>query len=118
MTTLNTMRLRAVNERRKQLFGTSSLKVYTVTPSAGEALAGTFASNWCGHRVWATTNSNVREATSSWQFQVEAASDWATTQTYMLSIVVIVIGSRRWKVTKVEKPVGNSLVWKIKAQEQ
>ena len=118
MTTPNTIRLRAMNERRKLLFGSSSLTVFGVTPSAGEALTGTFTVDWFAHRVWATTNSNVREATSSWQFQIAAASTWSTTQTFMLSIVALVVGSRRWKVIKVEKPVGNSLVWKVKAQEQ
>lgn len=118
MTTLNNIRLRAVNERRKQLFGSSSLTVYATTPSAGETSAGVFTADWCGHRVWATTAAGVREATSSWQFQIDAESDWVTSQAFMLTIVSLTIGSRRWKVTKIEKPVGTSLIWKLKAQEQ
>lgn len=118
MGNLANIRLRAVNERRKQLFGDSSLIVYSTTPTAGEVAAGTFTVDWCGHRVWGTTAEGVRQPTSAWQFQATAADDWVTSEAYMLTIVALTIGTRRWKVTKVEKPVGTSLIWKIKAQEQ
>ncbi len=113
------IRLRAINQRRKQLFGDSSLKVYTTTPEDGEAIAGTFDTDWKGFRVDPTTGQRTRGAESSaWQFQIEAEADWKTSQDFMLSIVAVVIGEDRWKITKVEKPIGNSLVWKLKGQQQ
>ena len=114
------LRLRAINERRKQLFGDSSLKVYTTTPAAGEVEAFEFEKDWRGFRVDPTTGMATRggEGPSSWQFQIQAVTEWATSQTFMLSVVALTIGDRRWRITKVEKPIGVSLVWKVKAQEQ
>ena len=113
------IRLRAINQRRKQLFGDSSLKVYTTTPEDGETEAGEFETDWKGFRVDPTTGQATRGAdSSSWQFQIEAEADWKTSQVFMLSIVALMIGEDRWKITKVEKPIGNSLIWKLKAQQQ
>lgn len=117
MTVTNNLRLAAINRHRQRLFGSSSLTVYTMpSPTAGETLAGTFTTNWFAHRVWVTTDQGVKEA-SGWQFQIAAAADWATSQAFMKKATVVKVGSESWKVTKVEKPVGNSLVWKLKAQQ-
>lgn len=115
MTTVSDLRLAAVNERRKQLFGDSSLKAYTTTPAAGETEAAEFTQDWFGHRVWKTTDIGVKEQ-GAWQFQVLANADWGTTQAFMLAVVAVTIDDRRWKVTKVEKPVGKSLMWKLKTE--
>ena len=77
-----------------------------------------FEKDWKGFRVLATTDSGVTERSGAWQFEIQATATWADSQTFMLSIVAMTIGDRRWKVTKVEEPIGNSLVWKVKAQVQ
>lgn len=113
----NNLRLAAMNRHRKQLFGDVELTVYTMTPSAGEASAGTFDADWFAQRVENTTTA-VGGEQSEWQFQIAALSDWETSQTFMKKIVALTVGSRRWTVTKIEKPVGLSLVWKVKGKEQ
>lgn len=114
----SSLRAKQFAARRKFLFGDSSLKVYGTTPADGETLLNEFTGDWgFGHRVWKTTDQGVREGTSAWQFQVIAADDWRTTQEFMLSATVIEIDDRRFKVLKIEKPVGSSWVWKAKAQE-
>lgn len=117
MADVNALRLAAMNRHRKRLFGDESLKAYTTTPEAGETLAATYPVDWFGHRVEPTTDAAGSEA-GAWQFQVWAADDWATSQSFMLSLAALIIGTRRWKVKKVEKPIGLSLVWKIKAEIQ
>lgn len=117
MSILSNLRLSAVNRHRKRLFGDESLKVYTTTPGAGEAVAATFTTDWFGHRVDATTDAAGGEA-GAWQFQTAAAATWETTETFMLKIVALTVGTRRWRVTKIENPIGVSLIWKIRAEIQ
>ncbi len=99
------------------MFGSGYLKVYSLTPAVGETLEGTFTKDWFAHRVWNTTDMGVKDG-SAWQFQVLADANWKTLQAFMKKVAVIAVGEEKWKVTKVEKPVGNSLVWKLKAQQQ
>lgn len=117
MLTLSSIRLIAINQARKQLFGDSSLTVYSTTPEAGETSEGEFAEDWFGHRVQATTNIHKNDG-GAWQFQVAAEDDWETSQAFMNKVVALTVGTRRWKVTKVEKPIGVSLMWKFKAEIQ
>lgn len=98
------------------MFGSSYLKVYSVTPAVGETLEGTFVKDWFAHRVWNTTDQGVKES-SALQFQINADATWKTTQAFMKKIAVVKVGDESFKVIKVEKPVGNSLVWKVKAQQ-
>ncbi|MEZ5421849.1 MAG: hypothetical protein R2682_01985 [Pyrinomonadaceae bacterium] len=94
------------------------MKVFGTTPADGETLLNEFTGDWgFAHRVWRTTDEGQREGTSAWQFQIVAADDWKTSETFMISATVLVIDERRFVVKKVEKPVGNSLAWKVKAQE-
>lgn len=104
-----------MNRHRKRLFGNASLVVYSTTPADGDTAEGTFTTDWFGHRVDPTTT-GLEDAAGAWQFQVIAASDWATSEAFMKKITALTIGTRRWKVRKVEEPVGHSLVWKIKAE--
>lgn len=106
-----------MNRHRKRLFGDASLLVYTTTPIDGEVVAGTFAKDWFAHRVDRTTV-GLEEQEGGWQFQVKAADDWAASQAFMLKGVALTVDGRRWKVKKVEKPIGESLVWKVKAEIQ
>lgn len=106
-----------MNRHRKRLFGDESLKAYTVTPEDGEVLAATLAADWFGQRVEKTTTTGTAES-GGWQFQVKAAADWATSQAFMLRLAALTIGTRRWKTGKVEKPIGRSMVWKIRAEIQ
>lgn len=99
------------------LFGDSSLKVYTTTPAAGEAVAAIFTADWFGHRVNPVT-ATLKNESSLWQFQIAAPPDWETSQTYMMGVVAITVDDRRWAIVKAEKPVGASLVWKFKAELQ
>lgn len=118
MATIDNLKLAAMNRHRLRLFGDAALIVYTTTPEAGETAAGTFAANWFGQRVAPTTTEfNPRDA-SEWQFQIAAEADWETSQAFMKKAVSFAIGTRRWKIAKVERPIGISLVWKLRAQEQ
>ncbi|MCC6328993.1 MAG: hypothetical protein IT174_10785 [Acidobacteria bacterium] len=108
------LKLAAINRHRRRLFGDVPLLAYTVTPEAGETLAATFLIDWFGQRIEKTTTGSAAEA-GAWQFQVKAADDWANSQAFMLKIAALAIGARRWRATKVEKPIGVSMVWKIRA---
>lgn len=111
------LRRSAINRHRKRIFGDESLKVYSTTPALGETLEATFAVDWSGQRTEPTTNAAGSES-GAWQFHLWAPDDWETSQAFMLKIVALVVGVRRWKAKKVEKPIGNSKVWKIKAEIQ
>ncbi len=106
----------AVNRLRIQLFDTDSLKFFGIVPETGETEIAMLAENWTGREVESTTDSNAES--SFWQFQIIADDDWQTTQAFMLKMVSFKIGIRRWKIKKVKKPMGNSKVWKIKAEIQ
>lgn len=105
-----------LNRLRVQLFGNDSLKIFNISPEVGETVIAELVANWCGREVESTTDSNADS--SYWQFQIAANDDWKTSQSFMLKIVSFKIGDRRWKVSKVKKPIGNSKVWKLKAEIQ
>jgi hypothetical protein len=111
------LRLAAINRHRKRLFGEEALKLYKMVPTTGETLIATFAADWFGQRINPTTDNGAKES-GAWQFQVKAEEDWATSQAFMLEAAVVAIGTRRWKVKKIEKPIGLSNVWKIRAEIQ
>jgi hypothetical protein len=111
--TYQNLTIAALDRLRVQQFGYDTLKVFGMTPETGETLLAEFTVNWGGHRVVATTESGTSE-TGAWQFQIKAAGD----QAFISKAVVLKIGARRWKVKKVEAPIGNSRVWKIKAELQ
>ena len=113
-TTVENLRLAAINRHRIRLFGDAALEVYVTTPATGDALAGEFEIDWRARRVESTTN-DVAMDVGVWQFEVNAEEDWEASQSFMLRAAALKVGSRRWTVKKVEKPVGVSLVWKIKA---
>lgn len=116
MATIDNLRRAAINRHRKRLFGDSSLKLYTTTPAAGEAEVFNLAADWRGRRITATTDSGAESG--AWQFEIVANADWVTSQANMLKVVALTIDSRRWKIAKVEKPIGTSFVWKLRAQIQ
>jgi len=116
MSKTNDLRIAAVNRHRKQLFGDSSLKVYSVTPAAGDTLEHEFTTGWFAHRVRPTTSGLADTDDGAWQFQAIAAENWAATQAFMTRITALTVGTRRWKITKIEEPIGLSLVWKIRAE--
>jgi len=111
--TYQNLTIAALDRLRVQQFGSDTLKLFGITPETGETLLAEFTVNWGGQRVVATTESGTNE-TGAWQFQVKAEGD----QAFILKAVVLKIGARRWKVKKVEAPMGNSLLWKIKAEVQ
>ncbi len=108
--------IKALNRLRVQHFALELLKLFETTPETGETLITELADDWSGRRVESSTDSE-KEA-GYWQFQIVAKDDWITSQAFMLRVVSFKIGDRRWKVKKVEKPVGNSKVWKVKAEIQ
>lgn len=116
--TFSSLRAGQFAARRRLLFGDSSLKVYGTTPAAGETFLKEFTGDWgFGRRVWRTTDEGQREGSSAWQFQIVAADDWKTSETFMHAATVFTIDDRRFVIHKIEKPAGNSLIWKAKAQE-
>ena len=116
-TTINrSIFIKTLNRLRLRLFGNDSLKVFGITPETGETEIAEFVQNWSGRRVDSTTDSGAE--TGAWQFQIVAADDWQMSQSFMLKIVSFTVGNRRWKSKKVEKPIGNSKVWKVKGEIQ
>ena len=108
--------LKAMNRLRRQWFGDDSMKLFEITPETGETEMVSLAEDWCGRRVESETDS-ASDGTF-WQFQIAAESNWETSQAFMNRLVAIKIGTRRFKVPKVQKPFGKSLVWKLKAEIQ
>lgn len=108
--------IKALNRLRFQHFSSDSLKLFEITPEMGETEFAELAADWSGRRVESATDSE-KEA-GYWQFQIVALDDWQTSQANFLKIVALKIGDRRWKAKKVEKPVGNAKVWKVKAEIQ
>jgi len=115
--TYRNLNIAALDRLRIQTFGDASLKLFQIVPETGEAQVAELTENWGGRRLVATTEAGRAEA-GAWQFQVKAEDDWETSQSYMSQAVSIRVGARRWKVKKVETPVGNAGVWKIKAEVQ
>jgi len=116
------LRVAAMNRHRKRVFGDAELTIFETSPVDGETSLDDVSTDWFGHRVNRSTDGVLVNAASEWQFQVVAADDWESSQADYLKATVLTVGSgdvtRRWKVTKVEKPLPGSLVWKFKAQEQ
>lgn len=109
--------IKTLNRLRAQLFDGDSLKIYGITPETGETELAELFTDWSASRVASITD-GVQAETGAWKFQIAANDDWQTSQSFFLKAVALVIGDRRWKVKKVEKPVGNAKVWKIKAEIQ
>ena len=108
--------IKTLNRLRVRLFGNDSLKIFGITPETGETQIAELIENWSGRRVSSATDSE--KDCGSWQFQIAAADDWQTSQAFMLKVVAVVIGTRRWKVKKIEKPLGNAKVWKLRGEIQ
>lgn len=108
--------IKSLNRLRIQTFGNDSLKTYAITPETGESLQFELFADWSGRRIDSSADSE--KESGFWQFQVVAKDDWATSQVFWLKSVALKIGDRRFKVKKIEKPIGNSKVWKIRAEIQ
>lgn len=106
----------SLNRLRVQHFGADSMKVFGITPETGETQLAELLTNWSGRRVESATDSE--KDAGFWQFQIVAADDWQTSQVYLMRAVSLQIGERRFVVKKLEKPIGNAKVWKIRAQIQ
>jgi hypothetical protein len=107
-----------MSSARKLLFDDLTLKIFETTPEAGETESAEFTADWFGQRSTPTTDGTSQAEVGMWQFQIWAEDDWETSQTFMLKAVALTIGERRWKIKKIEQPIGHSTVWKIKAQLQ
>lgn len=113
------LRTLAANRHKKFLFGDQNLKIFTTTPAGGETVAATIADGWRAQRTDALTADGTRSVVSgAWQFEIAANADWRYTQAFMLAAVAVEVYGRRWRVKKVERPVGESLVWKLRAEIQ
>lgn len=108
--------LKAMNRLRRQWFSDDEMKLFEMTPETGETEIDAVPENWSGRRVESETDSASNG--TFWQFQIAANDDWVTSQAFMNRVVAIKIGTRRFKVPKVQKPFGKSLVWKLKAEIQ
>jgi hypothetical protein len=108
--------LNSLNRLRVQLFGALALQIFGITPETGENELASLAADWSARRVVSATDS--ANESGFWQFQIAAKDDWQTSQAYLLKAVALKIGDRRWKVKKVEKPIGNAKVWKLRAEIQ
>lgn len=116
---LANLRTSAADRHRKRLFGDSSLKIFTTTPADGETEAAEFAAGWRGQRIAPMTDDASRTAPhGAWQFEIQAVEEWESEQAFMNAAVSLTVGDRRWRIKKVEKPVGVSLVWKVRAELQ
>lgn len=102
----------------ERIFGTSSLKVYGMTSADGEVATGEFTAGIHAKRLVDTTVGLGEAISGSWQFQAIAADDWPSSQSFMIAIVALTVGTHRWRVKKVQKPIGVVPVWKIRAEMQ
>jgi hypothetical protein len=119
MSIQDNVRYRAINQARKRDWGEdATLTIFEMVPETGEAELAEFAEDWRCKRVTPTTDGTSRAESGEWQAEIRAAADWETSQAFMLRATAMTIGDRRWKVKKVEKPIGVSLVWRLKAQMQ
>jgi len=107
-----------MNEARELLFPGETLKIFETSPADGETEAGEFEQDWRARRVTPTTDGSNQAPTGEWQFEISSADDWETSQAFMIKAAALKIGDRRWKIQKVEKPAGHSLVWKLKGKIQ
>jgi hypothetical protein len=103
----------AFDRLRVQHFGDETLKVFGLTPETGETELGEFETGWCARRVVLITEKVMNES-GAWQFLINAEGGPA----FMANAVSLKVGSRRWRVKKVEAPTGISAVWKLKAELQ
>ncbi len=108
--------LKSLNRLRRQTFGDETLTLFETTPETGETEIAEFAEDWSGKRKVSVTDSGAES--EYWQIQIAAADDWETSQAYMNRAVSLKIGDRRFAVKKLEKPIGNARVWKMRAEVQ
>ena len=115
--TYRNLTITALDRLRAQYFGDKTLRLFRIIPETGETEIAELADGWVGRRVNSTTESGTAEA-GAWQFQIKAMDDWQTSQIYISQLVSLRVGDRRWKVKKVEMPVGEIKMWRVKAEIQ
>lgn len=117
--TIDNLMAAALDRHRRRTFGDKTLKIFTATPEAGETLAAEFATGWTARRIIPLTTPGTRGTGAGFlQFQIVAEQDWAVSQNFMASAVSVAVGDRRWRISKIEKPLGLSLIWKLRAESQ
>jgi hypothetical protein len=118
MSYLQTVKREAIQRHRRAAFGELSLKLFETTPETGETEVAELTVDWCGSRTQSTTDGANQVDAGTWEFEIWATDDWQTSQAFMQRIVALKIGDRRWKVKKVEKPIGETKYWRVMATIQ
>lgn len=116
MAALSDLIIHAFRRHREQTFGTAPLDVLHSTPESGESVAGSISEGWMGQRARSITSPQSTSAeTGLWQFQIIESG---STAALLTNAVAIIAGGRRFKIKKVEKPVGAIRTWKLRAEIQ
>lgn len=116
MAALNHLIVEAFRRHREQTFGSAPLEILHSTPESGETVAGSIGDGWMGQRARSITSPQSTSAESGlWQFQI---IDSGATPALLTNAVALIAGGRRFKIKKVEKPIGAIGTWKLRAEIQ
>lgn len=111
----------AIDQHRTRMFGDDvELKLYSTSPSDGDVELISLAAGWRAYRVWETTDIHSRQS-GSWQIEIsQAAIDAAQGDEPidMMRVTVGIIDGKRYRLTKVEEPIGESRCWRFRAERQ
>jgi hypothetical protein len=101
-----------LNTERRLTFGESAaLTLFSMTPE-GEIELGAISDGWGGRRLTATAAGQAEAG--EWTFRVCAAD--ALAEAAMRKAATLTVGGVKWKVRKVERPVGPVGTWAFRAE--
>jgi hypothetical protein len=104
-----------LNASRLLAFGENAvLRIFEFTPTTGENELTSISADWFGKRDTSPTESGAEA--NRWLFFVGANTDWETTQSFFQRAVFLKIGTRKWKILKIEKPTSELRAWRVKAE--
>ena len=102
----------AMNARRALEFGDAAVIILKQTTPQGEITLATLNQDWGGYRDIAATQTDA--PMNAWRFFVKARTE--LTDDLMSKVKLVVIGARKWKVTKVEQPVSELNHWTLRGE--
>lgn len=101
-----------MNARRILEFGDVAEAVLKQTTPQGEIILATLREDWGGYRDIAATQTDA--PMNAWRFFVKARTE--LTDDLMSKVKLVVIGTRKWKVTKAEQPVSELNHWTLRGE--
>ena len=101
-----------LNAERVLTFGVGATLTLSEMRPAGETALGVIADGWGGHRL-SETAAGQAEA-GSWTFRICTAD--ALEAADMKRAATLTVGAQKWKIRKVEQPIGPVGTWAIRAE--